>query len=379
MKWVTERCSDSNCNKIATFNFKNEQLPAYCKEHIKENMVDVIHTKCLECDKIPCYNFENHPRGIYCKQHKKEHMIDILNKKKKCLECHTRASFNFGDKINGLYCKKHKKDNMVCVLTTKCIEPGCITQPCYNLKGQKIGIYCKQHKKENMVDVKNITCLDCDKRPHFNLEGNKKGIYCFDHKKDNMVDVSHKKCLTDFCQVRAIKKYENYCLFCFIHLFPDKPVAKNYKTKEKAVNDYIKEQFLDFTWISDRKIIDSCSNKRPDLLLDLGYQVIIIEIDENQHERYEQTCENKRIMELSRDLDHRPVVFIRFNPDDYLLDNKNVTSCWGPDGNGIMNIKKSKRKEWMERLETLKETVHFWINNKTEKTIELIYLFFDNA
>ena len=62
---VNKQCSGSNCNKIATFNFKNEPFASYCKDHRKENMVDVIHTKCLECDKIPCYNFENQPRGIY--------------------------------------------------------------------------------------------------------------------------------------------------------------------------------------------------------------------------------------------------------------------------------------------------------------------------
>jgi hypothetical protein len=42
-----------------------------------------------------------------------------------------------------------------------------------------------------------------------------------------------------------------------------------------------------------------------------------IEIDENQHVAYDCSCENKRIMELSQDVGHRPIVFIRFNPDGY--------------------------------------------------------------
>ena len=119
------------------------------------------------------------------------------------------------------------------------------------------------------------------------------------------------------------------------------PVQKNYKTKEFSVVEYITNVFSDYTWITDKKIQEGCSLKRPDLLLDLGFQVLIIEIDENQHSNYEEICENKRIMELSMDLCHRPVIFIRFNPDDYLLNNKNVTSCWGPNDNGIMNIKKT--------------------------------------
>ena len=41
-----------------------------------------------------------------------------------------------------------------------------------------------------------------------------------------------------------------------------------------------------------------------------------------------------------------------------------------------MSVKLSKVKEWNERLEKLKETVTFWINNTSEKTIEVNYLFF---
>lgn len=78
------------------------------------------------------------------------------------------------------------------------------------------------------------------------------------------------------------------------------------------------ENFPDFTWITDKTIQDGCSLRRPDLFLDLGYQVVIVEIDENQHDGYDCSCENKRIMQLSLDVDHRPIVFIRFNPDDYL-------------------------------------------------------------
>ena len=84
-------------------------------------------------------------------------------------------------------------------------------------------------------------------------------------------------------------------------------------------------------------------------------------------------------MELSKDLDHRPIIFIRFNPDDYLDDNKNITSCWGNNTKGICVIKKSKQNEWSKRLNTLEETINYWINtdNITDKTIEIIQLFYD--
>ena len=59
-------------------------------------------------------------------------------------------------------------------------------------------------------------------------------------------------------------------------------------------------------WISD-KIINGCSKRRPDLVLDLLYQIVII--DENQHIDYDCSCENKRIMELSQDIAHRPIIY----------------------------------------------------------------------
>ena len=85
-------------------------------------------------------------------------------------------------------------------------------------------------------------------------------------------------------------------------------------------------------------------------------------------------------MELSQDVGHRPIVFIRFNPDEYLTKEKKVTSCWGINGIGVCAIKKTKRKEWSERLDVLKTQIEYWIqsDNKTEKTLEVIQLFYDS-
>ena len=104
----------------------------------------------------------------------------------------------------------------------------------------------------------------------------------------------------------------------------------------------------------------------------------MIEIDENQHRDYDCSCDNKRIMEISKDTGHRPLVFIRFNPDDYINNvAANITSCWGIDGKGICVVKKSKTKEWCDRLVCLKNSIQYWIENKTDKTIEVIQLFYD--
>jgi hypothetical protein len=107
-----------------------------------------------------------------------------------------------------------------------------------------------------------------------------------------------------------------------------KPLMRNYKTKETDVVNKLTETYPNFTWVADKKIQDGCSLRRPDLLLDLGEQIIIVEVDENKHNNYDCSCENKRLMELSKDLYHKPIVFIRFNPDSYKNQNgRTIKSC----------------------------------------------------
>ena len=184
-------------------------------------------------------------------------------------------------------------------------------------------------------------------------------------------------CKSPWCETIVKKKYEGYCLHCFMHLFPDKKVARNYKTKEQDVVDRVKETYPDFDWVHDKKIQDGCSKRRPDLLLDLGSHIIIIEIDEDKHSGYDSSCENKRLMELSQDVHHRPIVFIRFNPDKYVDSEGNtIKSCWRLNKQGIMTIMKTKEEEWKQRVDKLKETIQHWIDNMSDKTIEIVELYY---
>ena len=109
----------------------------------------------------------------------------------------------------------------------------------------------------------------------------------------------------------------------------------------------------------------------------MGSHIIIVEIDENKHTDYDCSCENKRLMELSQDVGHRPIVFIRFNPDDYNDANGNtIKSCWKVNKLGILQIDITKIKEWELRINTLKTQIEYWIANPTEKTVEIVELFY---
>jgi hypothetical protein len=318
---------------------------------------------------------------------------------------------------------------MVNVLDKRiCEELNCTKRPMFNIKTEKKGRFCDTHKKKDMVNVISPRCtfkdgdIGCECIPIFNFKGCKTALFCLSHKKNDMIDIRHKRCETVLCLTRANPKFNDYCFYCFVNLFPNDERVRNYKNKEKTVADFVKQEFLSYNWIEDKKIQGGCSKRRPDLLLDVAFdsrscsrscpadaekkaeekveinaeekteekaeekteeinnQVIIIEIDENQHEHYDCSCENKRLMEISRDLNHRPIVIIKFNPDGYKKGDKKIPSCWEIDKqNGFCRIKKSKKTEWQERLNLLKETIDYWICNKTNKILEIIELNYDKA
>jgi hypothetical protein len=342
-------CIEHNCNRYAYYNESINKFPEYCSEHKKDGMINLHHRNiCIEynCDKIAYFNNIDNKQAEYCSDHKKDGMVNVNSVICTFQTCLLRASYNYNELKIPIYCSKHKLENMINIKSKKCLETNCNTIPTFNLKGETKSLYCAKHKQKEMIDIKSNKCcnIDCNKQANYNYKNIKAGLYCVSHKLENMIDVKHKTCKTELCDILVTKRNDGYCVRCYIHMFPDKPILRNFKTKENYIVEFIKKEFPDLTWITDKRIYDGCSKRRPDLLLDLGYQVIIIEIDENQHNDYDCSCENKRIMELSQDVNHRPIIFIRFNPDGYNNDNVNITSCWEIGKMGIYHIKESKKK-----------------------------------
>ena len=235
----------------------------------------------------------------------------------------------------------------------------------------KLKRLCKECKGNGIClhNIQKFVCREC--------KGN--GICLHNIQKRNCKQCGGSAlCKNNWCETFAKNpKYEGYCAYCFINMFPDKPISRNYKTKERAVTDYILKEYPNYTWICDKRIQDGCSKRRPDLLLDLGFQFIIIEVDENQHTSYVCSCENKRLMEISQDINNRNLIVIRFNPDSYKTrENKTIKSCWKINkGSGILTI--SRQTYWDNRLKVLQKTLEYWINNETDKILECIELFYD--
>ena len=84
-------------------------------------------------------------------------------------------------------------------------------------------------------------------------------------------------------------------------------------------------------------------------------------------------------MQISQDFNHRPIVLIRFNPDNYTNDkNENILGCFKCDNKGLLIIR--NKKDFEKRLKVLYKQIEYWSNEKNinEKTLHIINLFYDN-
>jgi hypothetical protein len=258
-------------------------------------------------------------------------MINVVSKK--CLDCgEIKPSFNVAGEKKALYCGgcvvKNKRVNMVNVNNKKCAfifpdKSQCGNNPGFNLPGKKGGVYCSIHAPNDYVDVFHSKCIykdekgKCNFSPSYNYKGEKELLYCSNHYLDGMVNVKHALCkLCNLIHVNKSSDNEGLCFSCFAFTYPESTTVKNFLVKERFIVNYLKKKHPEYSW-KYNKFINSCAKYRPDLLLDLGTHIVIIEIDEHQHntELYKD-CDLKRTFDILAEL-ARPLIMLRINPDAY--------------------------------------------------------------
>jgi hypothetical protein len=342
---IKPRCKECGGSQICEHN----KIKSRCKECGGSEICEHNKRKsrCKECGGSEIC--EHNKFKSQCKECSGSQICEHNKRKTYCKECgggsiceHNKLKSNCKDCGGGQICEHNKRKTYCkdCCGNQIC-EHNKFKSTCKDCGGSQI---CEHNKFKS-------TCKDCG---------------------------GSRLCKNDWCETYGNARYEGYCVPCFVNNPEnhDKPAMRNYKTKEKAVVDEIKSTF-DVSWVHDKKVEDGCSRRRPDLLVDIGSHIVIIEVDENKHTDYDCSCENKRLMQLSQDLNHRPIVFIRFNPDSYINEHGElIKSCWKLNKLGVLHIAKSKQKEWTERINTLKQQIQYWIDNPTEKTIEIIQLYY---
>jgi hypothetical protein len=270
-------------------------------------------------------------------------------------------------------CKKCADLKWINTRGKKCGCPNNV-EPTFGHPGQKM-TKCIKCIEKGMIDLKHIIC-QCTKKTQA-IYGYENGspICCSKCIKAGMIDLHNKPkpCNNKECGMNASSSCKGYCQPCFINKFPDEPIVKYYRVKELAVVKHIKLTHPDIESkiISNKTIVGGSSKHRPDILLVLPTHAIIIEIDEKQHHKYDN--ETQRIINIHNDLKEIPLYVIRFNPDEYTSENKEIISPWHQG-----KIKKKHIVEWESRLTKLNEQFTYCINNIPTIPIKTIYMYFNN-
>jgi hypothetical protein len=409
-------CRHEGCTTTAAYNSLGETRGIFCAKHKDPEMINVISKCCAfeGCLTRPAFNHPGTKGGKYCFAHKEPGMKNVIGEKCTHKEGCTSGnpSFNYPGIKTGILCGKHKLPGMINVKCKHCIVEGCFVEAYFNHLGETMGKFCAEHKEPGMENVKTRRCAaaGCRLRPLYNHYGEITPKYCDQHKEPYMEDVKHKKCANEGCETRKSENpmYEKYCLRCFVHLFPNKPVATQFKCRENEVLSTVMDAFPEFTWRREKRIECSAFNRRPDALVDFGTHALVVEVDEDQHKRYDSSCENKRMMQIwtslqefrttvnketgdvslfqeeeeekegERKAAERPVVFIRFNPDSYVdAHGKKEKSCWTHHPKtGLWYVASKNREKWDAKMQCLKDTVEYWSEHVPNGTIKIVPLFF---
>jgi hypothetical protein len=353
-------CKNCECGRARpTYNF--EGLKArFCKECMKEGMINVNDKMCNCGSARPTFNLKGLP-AKYCAKCKSPEMINVRDEPCKCGKS-TRPNFNY-EGLRAEYCSLCKLECMIDVTHELCV---CGTaQPSLNFEGLPPK-YCKLCKTEGMILIRKRTCIQCKKnQATYNLYG-LKPEYCNQCRKPEMINVVD-KCKNDKCTSSGSIKYKYYCTFCFQHLFPYDEAAKNIrkKSKENYVRDFLNEKFSGFLhdiplWAGG---CDCTHKRRIDFRMLIDNTLLCIEVDEDQHKRYDKKDEEIRYDDLFM-VHGGKFVFIRFNPDKFL------------------NLNETSKNPYMKmRMEVLEEEINKQIdrikNDKNKELLEIFYLFYD--
>jgi hypothetical protein len=350
-----KRCIAPGCNTCASFGLQGEKA-LYCAKHKLNDMINFMTKKCciMDCMIVPTFNILGSPPE-YCREHKLEGMIDVKNKKCIIEGCMIRPCFGFeGGDMN--YCNRHKLNGMTNIRTKKCSEIGCKIQARFGLAGEQPK-YCSEHKLDGMINVKDKNCDfdDCKLRPSYSLLFSTVKSHCKRHSSLNeyIYEKRNPICNELKCTNRAVFiSYDDTTIYpvrCFEHKLPNDielimricpnceesiyyPSNQEYcmdcgkyrellisSARETAIENLLTSNNIKY--IHDKRISSNGSRHRPDFLIKSNFGYIIVEVDENQHNKHLEIEEMNRMKVIYHDVQHiapgKQVLFIRYNPDKY--------------------------------------------------------------
>ncbi len=355
-------CQDPLCITRPTFGLISDMKAIFCADHRDlSKHVNVKDKTCQNtlCNKIPSFGLKSDMKAIFCADHKdsKKH-VDVRNKTCQDPSCDTQASFGLKSDRKPLFCAKHKDATKhVDVSHNICIEVECNVRANFGQLFQN-KIHCAKHRKTNEYLDNKPKCTEskCKARPIYTNQNNNWPLRCETHQLKDDINIIEKVCAS--CHSESlIKEGNTLCTGCMIC-----PWIERKPRKENEVRDYLIANKISF--VQDKRADKSCSQKRPDFVIDCGTHIIIVEVDENQHSSYPCQCEQGRMITIYNDYGGLPVTFIRYNPDDY------------KDHQGKKQLGKNQERKRLNRLLNAVKSLQMHPPNNVE--LKVLYLYYNN-
>jgi len=386
---VSKRCE---CNRaLPNFALPGSQCPRWCKMCPgKDSRAVNIKSKLCACKRVrPSFGLPNSKNAIWCKfcPGKPWNAINVV---KRLCECgKAQPSFGLLKSKKLRWCKDcpRKAENAI-LLRSHC---ECYKTPRFATPGTKTRKWCKDccPKDRPVIDLSRPRC-PCGFRAYYGVCG-QQASRCFTCKKDGMIRLPRQKCLLKECKSLAIygklhrthcelhkennerNLIERECISCKLYNVLDDhglceycdPAKFKHFTERKEIRVKHVLDANHYANYKHNKIPNGveCGQERPDYEFELDTHVIILEVDEGQHNAYSCLCEQIRMINLSQTYGGKPVFWIRYNPDPF------------KSKDGAKNVTLSDHKRETHLIEWLA-----WAHkNPPKEPIEVIYLFYDGC
>lgn len=105
----------------------------------------------------------------------------------------------------------------------------------------------------------------------------------------------------------------------------------------------------------------ACGRYRPDFVFEAPTHAVMVEVDEHQHARLGYACDAVRMLDIYNSFGGLPIVFVRFNPDEFTVD--------GERG----------RVPWSQRLAALDSAVRGQLSAPPARPLVITRLFYDSV
>jgi hypothetical protein len=314
----SKRCEFPDCASITpVFNEEGATTGRFCVKHKEPGMVDVKHKRCefTDCGSInPVFNEEGETPGRFCAKHKEPGMVNVMCKRCEVPDCGSiNPVFNEEGATTGRYCAKHKEPGMVDVKTKRCEFPDCRTGAGFGVPGCN-ATHCFEHIQQGQISNPKHRCT-LGKCKEIATHGYTSARYCENHAPKDTFDLVQRQCVK--CELVWILDEDGYCWTCRPNLYQRIRLAK-----QREVRNYF--NFNKMKYDSYDRIIDGgdCGKERPDFVFDFESKIVIVEVDEFQHQERACDCEQTRMVNICSSYLGVPVVFVRWNPDPFKMNGK---------------------------------------------------------